>query len=664
MLPGYEFTIRQYTGGTLLGLNISHKIVRTDTVLDVMNQIGIRANGPQLVTAGISMLLFCIRIDDIDFTIKPTDTVIVGRRGETTYVQYYQDVYNITLRDLNQPLLVSRVKKRSQGAEGGFIEVCVGALPALSLILSLSISLSLYLYLSISHSRSLLSTHTMKDAIVFIQFAIYQSQSFKITQYYPTRVLIRIPPEVCHMTGITDGMRSNPAVMRSIADRTRQNPTNRHTALNGFMDTVRASGEAMEELEAWGVEVPSEVLPVTGRQIAPTRLLLKTGQVNVDPARANFDRITRQQFVLSSADIGNDYTVICEVGDRPKAAAFMDAAFRVGPGCGINIGNGGSIIELVNNGSFNIVCILATDSKDKYDAIKKHCCIERPIPSQVILKRTLSNPARMLSVVTKIVMQMNAKMGGELWGVHIPMQNVMYVGIDTYHDSGSSRSVGGVVASMNSCLTKFYHRTTWQPNRQELISQMDVVMTDLLRAYKTRNNDLPDRIFVFRDGVGDGQLLAVREQELRNIKDAIARAEIATDKNPHNYVVLTVGEISALTGLLWKGGRTLVLTDSLSKFKADSISKNGLFIYKVQQTLVSGLTAEISRSLRMADSIISNIKSPPCVDFLDIESALYRLFRHRVPWYILAPNPPNRTLSGGWVIQWKIVPRDSVVLCE
>eukprot|EP00116_Pleurobrachia_bachei_P002766 sb/3463028/ len=74
--------------------------------------------------------------------------------------------------------------------------------------------------------------------------------------------------------------------------------------------------------------------------------------------------------------------------------------------------------------------------------------------------------------------------------------------------------------------------------------------------------------------------------------------------------------------------RTLVLTDSLSKFKADSISKNGLFIstsppcvdfldieslacsntskLKVQQTLVSGLTAEISSSLRMADSI-SNV---------------------------------------------------------
>ena len=29
----------------------------------------------------------------------------------------------------------------------------------------------------------------------------------------------------------------------------------------------------------------------------------------------------------------------------------------------------------------------------------------------------------------------------------------------------------------------------------------------------------------------------------------------------------------------FSGGRTLVLTDSLSKFKADSISKNGFFIY-------------------------------------------------------------------------------------
>ena len=29
-----------------------------------------------------------------------------------------------------------------------------------------------------------------------------------------------------------------------------------------------------------------------------------------------------------------------------------------------------------------------------------------------------------------------------------------------------------------------------------------------------------------RDGVGDGQLLAVKEQELKNIKDAVQRASV------------------------------------------------------------------------------------------------------------------------------------------
>ena len=72
----------------------------------------------------------------------------------------------------------------------------------------------------------------------------------------------------------------------------------------------------------------------------------------------------------------------------------------------------------------------------------------------------------------------------------------------------------------------------------------------------------------------------------------------------------------------YSGGRTLVLTDSLSKLKADSISKSGLYIY--------------SQTLKKIQ-----IKSPPSVDFLDIESALCRLFRHRVPWYILAPKAPN-----------------------
>lgn len=105
---------------------------------------------------------------------------------------------------------------------------------------------------------------------------------------------------------------------------------------------------------------------------------------------------------------------------------------------------------------------------------------------------------RVLSVVTKVALQMNAKLGGELWSVHIPMKKVMYVGIDTYHDSGSQRSVGGFVASMNDLCTRYYSKTTWQPSKQELISQLEVCMTDALKQYHAANETYPDRVFIFR----------------------------------------------------------------------------------------------------------------------------------------------------------------------
>eukprot|EP00116_Pleurobrachia_bachei_P008703 sb/3468965/ len=110
------------------------------------------------------------------------------------------------------------------------------------------------------------------------------------------------------------------------------------------------------------------------------------------------------------------------------------------------------------------------------------------------------------------------------------------------------------------------------------------------------------------------------------------------------------------------GGRTLVLTDSLSKFKADSISKNGLFIYNIESaffrlfrhrvliefrliwTLYLNLNLDIESTVDLecstrvrppdrAQSCATSIsRRHPCGQntYVDIESAFFRLFRHRV----------------------------------
>ena len=90
-------------------------------------------------------------------------------------------------------------------------------------------------------------------------------------------------------------------------------------------------------------------------------------------------------------------------------------------------------------------------------AIKKLCCIERPVPSQVICLKTISNEKRLQAVAQKVVLQMNCKLGGELWGVQTPFEKLMVVGIDVFHDkSRKSGSIAGVVSSINDTLSRYY----------------------------------------------------------------------------------------------------------------------------------------------------------------------------------------------------------------
>lgn len=51
-------------------------------------------------------------MDDFEWDKRPTSTFKLRKGEEITYVDYYKKNYSITINDLNQPLLVSRPKKK------------------------------------------------------------------------------------------------------------------------------------------------------------------------------------------------------------------------------------------------------------------------------------------------------------------------------------------------------------------------------------------------------------------------------------------------------------------------------------------------------------------------------------------------------------------------
>ena len=96
----------------------------------------------------------------------------------------------------------------------------------------------------------------------------------------------------------------------------------------------------------------------------------------------------------------------------------------------------------------------------------------------------------------------------------------MVIGYDTYHDTAKKgRSVGAIVATMNQALTKYMSLANMHESvGQELQDNLKPNIIKMLRKYNDLNGNLPSRIILYRDGVGDGQIPYVMEHEIKEIK--------------------------------------------------------------------------------------------------------------------------------------------------
>jgi aubergine-like protein len=68
-----------------------------------------------------------------------------------------------------------------------------------------------------------------------------------------------------------------------------------------------------------------------------------------------------------------------------------------------------------------VLIIVPNDNKTRYDALKTELCLQLPVPSQVVQWKTLSNEKNYTSVIQKVLLQMNCKIGGSIWKVNIPV---------------------------------------------------------------------------------------------------------------------------------------------------------------------------------------------------------------------------------------------------
>lgn len=491
--PGYVTSIRQHEHDILMCAEITNKVMRLDTLVNILNACyqedreRYRENFASTVIGTVVLTHYnnnTYRIEDVDFSTTPSNSFALRNGDKITYVDYYKKKYGIVIQNARQPMLVTKSKTRDrQAAE-------------------------------------------------------------------PERVYL--VPELCRATGLTDTMRDNYKLMSSLATHTRLNPSSRIEKLMSFNKRLLNTPKIVQELFEWNLELDKKLLNVPARVLAPEQLRFG-GEVYIKSLNGDWTKEMQNKRCLVAQQLRTWVLIITE-RDQHALKKFLDTLTKVSIGVSFRVeppkvhtirddrpGTYSDTLERILSKEIPqlVFCVVSNNRSDRYSAIKKKCCVDRPVPSQVCLFKTMTH-RNVMSIATKIAIQMNCKLGGAPWSVDIPLDGLMIIGFDVCHDTTvKTKDFGAMVASLDKRMTKYFSAVNAHANGDELSNELSQNICKAAQAYYMINRVLPSSIVIYRDGVGEGQVPQVMEREVVQIRKSLDVLYGAPDKYKMAFIIVT-----------------------------------------------------------------------------------------------------------------------------
>jgi aubergine-like protein len=488
--PGYKASLDIYASKLLLCTEVTHKLFNFSTVKQEMEEFFKNKNSNDSYKqrcmerfVGLTVMTQynkkTYKIDDIAWDVTPAHTF--DKKGTPiSYTQYYYDQYHIRIKDDKQPMLISLVKNKDKRPG----------------------------------KNNAVTEHT-----------------------------VLLVPELCVLTGnvLLKEFTKDFRMKQELDVITKLNPEVRYQKLRSLLNTIQTHPEAIADLNTWQMEFKPEVLKLNAK-LLPTVTVCFANSNTISNTERGWTNSLRNAEALLSKPLDN-WVLFYMPRDEQKANYLNEELVLTARAMNFRLerahlqrlpesrGSAASLFAEAIKDSINhykpqmIVCIVPTINKDVYDSIKRVCCIEFGLPSQVVTSAILKTDLpKTKSVITKVAIQMNAKLGGEIWGVVLPTRSTMVIGMDFYKDSAQqNKNVCAFIASIDNKESKFnctryYSKCHLQPRDQGFSNCLEQFMIDALAKYRERNGILPDRIIVYRDGVSDGQFDAVSTLEVPQIR--------------------------------------------------------------------------------------------------------------------------------------------------
>lgn len=449
--PGYFTSINLLRDGLMLTIDCSFKLVRTDTVLDIINEY-IRKFGPNcreilrsklidniVITTYGSQSMY--RICDILFDESPDDKFLYGSE-EISFSKYFSSKYQACIKNFNQPLLLVKRTFKSE---------TIKLIPELC----------------------------------------------RMTGAGGLQDDFRLKKEIAVHTRMRPEQRSQD--IQNLANRLHQ-ITEDHWGIQTSSHPVSVNGLKLAHPI---IITRNKKLQINDK--ASFRLQDCTALKTMSLEKWQLFYIERDQglaleFVNTLQNIGKGF------GLQVKMPIMCGVPFMKN----LDVAYTNSLKEKVRKEAQIVVIMLPRNNNGLYKAVKIVMTSDRPIPSQAVLVSSIEK--RDMSVYMKLAVQILCKIGGDPWGVSIPKglcEKTMLVGIDVCHNTfNAKQSVLGFCASLDRGFSKFYSKIAFHRPGQEISSVLTPVFLEALKQYYLFNGkNKPECIIIYRDGVGTSQYI-------------------------------------------------------------------------------------------------------------------------------------------------------------
>ncbi|KAF8970422.1 argonaute-like protein [Flammula alnicola] len=313
--------------------------------------------------------------------------------------------------------------------------------------------------------------------------------------------------------------------------------------------------------------VDTNMSDIPGRELAPPRLTYKVGQAKVQNGSWNirdvqFHRGARigswwvlvvkdGRGIIQGPQDGNLQGLVQSFSAKLRKTALPDPSSDPDRTLGLNI-----IREILKTaltqskvGKPSFVLVLL-ENRDHYiyPGIKRigdvelgihtiHMQLEKALGDE----RNEDHERKQDQYFSNVALKVNTKLGGMNHLLEnramgwLTKKKTMMVGIDVTHPGRGSKhgtpSIAAVVASVDDDFVQFPASLRIQKSKKEMLDELRDMMVERLLVYEKKNEVLPARIIVYRDGVSEGQFDIVLKEELPQILDAFEKLSTKDRKN-------------------------------------------------------------------------------------------------------------------------------------